>query len=50
MVVFKQEDEVKDKGHHHHNGIQDLKLVVEELQAEDKDFKGDLQHEEGQDG
>lgn len=36
LVLLEQEDEVEDEGNHHHNGIQDFKLVVKELHAEDK--------------
>lgn len=35
LVLVEQEDHVEDEGDHHHDGVQDFKLVVEELQAED---------------
>lgn len=36
LVLLEQEDKVEDEGNHHHKGIQDFKLVVKELHAEDK--------------
>ena len=42
LMLPEQEDNIKNEGNHHHNGIQDLKLVVKELEAEDKYFKEKL--------
>ena len=49
-MLPEQEDNVEDEGNHHHNGVQDFKLVVKELQAEDKYLKENLHHKKGQDG
>lgn len=50
LVLLEHEDDVEDKRNHHDDGVQDFKLVVEELQAENKYFEGNLHHKEGQDG
>lgn len=47
---MEQKDDVQNEGDHHHDGVQDFKLVVEELQTEDIQFKENLHHKEGQDG
>lgn len=49
-MLLEQEDNVEDEGDHHDHRVQDLKLVVKELQAEDEYLKGNLYHKEGQDG
>lgn len=48
FMLPEQEDDVEDEGNDHHDGVQDLKLVVKELQAEDQYFKENLRHEKGQ--
>ena len=42
FMLPEQEDDVEDEGNDHHDGVQDLKLVVKELQAEDQYFKENL--------
>lgn len=41
---------VQDEGHHHHNPIKHLKLVLEKLQLVGVQLHEQLHHEEGQEG
>lgn len=50
LMLPEQENDVENKGNHDDNRVQDFKLVMEELQAENKYFKGNFYHKEGQDG
>lgn len=43
---MEDEDNVQDEGHHHHQTIKYLKLVVEKLQAVSKELPSQLHHEE----
>ena len=49
LMLPEHEDDVEDERNHNDDGVQDFKLVVEELQAENEYFKGNLHHKEGQD-
>lgn len=44
------EDNVQDKGHHHHQSVKHLKLVLEELQAKRIQLPNQLHHEESEQG
>lgn len=45
-VFVKDEDDVHDEGHHHHQAVKHLKLVMQKLQAVREDLPSQLHHEE----
>lgn len=50
LMLLEQDDDVEDERNHDDDRVQDFKLVVEELPTENKYFKENLYHKEGQDG
>ncbi|KAG8146024.1 hypothetical protein E2320_012448 [Naja naja] len=49
-MLLEEDHNVQDEGDDHHQGVQDLELVVEELQAVGEELEADLHQEEGEDG